>query len=229
MTCVSGYFPVKNKHGDSFDSWFQNTLSINCPYVFFGTKDTVEKIKPFRKEIPTHYSYIDIPEFTTYKYKDRMTPDPSHCPSVELNLIWNEKIYMLKRAAKLNPYNSEWFQWVDAGICIYRGETPPTTEYPNPKKLDGLPKDKFIYSSSHAHEPGTPIESIPHHIAGTSYLLHKSFIDRFAELYTEYMDTLVSKDGVWTDQIILTRMYKDKPELFHRMSHDYGTLTKDLY
>lgn len=229
MTCVSGYFPVKNKHGDSFDGWFENTLSINCPYVFFGTKETIEKIKEFRKDLPTTYIEYDIPDFATYKYKDKMIADPSHCPSVELNLIWNEKIFMLKKAAEMNPYDSEWFQWVDAGICVFRNEKPPTSEYPNRNDLVGLPKDKFIYSSSYPHEEGTSVNSLPHHIAGTSYLLHKTFINTFADIYNEYLDKVVSPNQLWTDQILLTRIYKEKPELFFKLTHDYGALTKELY
>ena len=38
LTCVSGYWEIKNKHGDAFKKWFENTLKINCPYVFFGDK-----------------------------------------------------------------------------------------------------------------------------------------------------------------------------------------------
>jgi hypothetical protein len=231
MTCVSGYYSVTNKHGTNYNDWFKNTLAINCPYVFFGSKETIEMVKPFREGLPTTYVEHNLPEFTTYKYKDRMASDPMHCPSIELNLVWHEKIYMLKKAAELNPYNSEWFQWVDAGICIYRGEKPPTIEYPNRQKLESLPKDKLIYSSSHHHEPGTPVESLPdrHHIAATSYILHKSFIDKFVKLYTEYLDKLLDPKILWTEQILMTKMYEDHPELFHRMSHDYGVLTRDLY
>ena len=38
MTCVSGYWRISNKHGNKFDNWFNKTLKINCPYVFFGDK-----------------------------------------------------------------------------------------------------------------------------------------------------------------------------------------------
>ncbi len=45
-----------------------------------------------------------------------MKTDSTHCPSVELNLIWNEKIFMLQKAYKLNIYNSDYFMWIDVGI-----------------------------------------------------------------------------------------------------------------
>ena len=33
LTCVSGYWEIKNKHGDKFNDWFHNTVQIKCPYV----------------------------------------------------------------------------------------------------------------------------------------------------------------------------------------------------
>lgn len=77
-----------------------------------------------------------------------MITHPIHCPSVELNLIWNEKIFMIQKACKINPFNSEWFKWIDAGICTYRDNSPPNIPFPNVNKLNKLPIDKFIYSSS---------------------------------------------------------------------------------
>ena len=30
LTCVSGYWKIKNKHGDQFNEWFKNTLKIKA-------------------------------------------------------------------------------------------------------------------------------------------------------------------------------------------------------
>lgn len=73
LTCVSSYFPVKNKYGNQkYTEWFKNTLSINCPYVFFTNKDNIELIKSFRKNLPAYYIECEIEDFYTYKYKDKM-------------------------------------------------------------------------------------------------------------------------------------------------------------
>ena len=45
VTCVSGYWKVKNKHGNQFNKWFQNSLKINCPYVFLEIKKRLKMLK----------------------------------------------------------------------------------------------------------------------------------------------------------------------------------------
>lgn len=224
LTCVTGYWNVKNKHDNKFNTWFKNTLKINCPYIVFGDKNTLEIIKLYRKNYPTVYIEQDIIDFNTYKYKDRMITYPIHCPSVELNLIWNEKIFLIKKAFELNPFLSDYFCWVDAGICIYRDIQPPDTPFPNIGKLSILPTNKFIYSASNTYNSllVTP-SNYYHHISGT-YILHKNIISDFANLYDEYLNKLVDKNNIWTDQVILTHIYKDNTHLFHKLCDGYGTI-----
>ena len=103
--------------------------------------------------ITYHYSnpYERKPneEFMTYKYKDNMITNSVHCPSIELNLIWNEKIFMIQRALKINPFLSDFFMRIDAGICVYRNNSPPSISFPNINVLNKLPKYKFIYCSTY--------------------------------------------------------------------------------
>ena len=233
LTCVSGYWKIKNKHGNKFDKWFKNTLKINCPYIFFGDKETIELIKKYRGELPTYYIEYNIEDFITYKYKDNMITNQRHCPSIELNLIWNEKIFMIQQALKLNPFSSEFYMWIDAGICVYRENPPPSISFPNINALNKLPKDKFIYSSSNEttyndnkFQKGK--YHLHHHVAGTSYILHKNIIDSFVELYKEYLN-LIEKNDIWTDQVILTHLYRDNKSLFYKYSNDYGSIVSNLF
>jgi len=232
LTCVSGYWQIKNKHGNKFDNWFKNTLKINCPYVFFGDKESIALIKKYRGELPTYYIEYNIEEFMTYKYKDNMITNSVHCPSIELNLIWNEKIFMIQQALKLNPFSSEFFMWIDAGICVYRNNPPPSISFPNINVLNKLPKDKFIYSSSDYTTYSDKFQKgeyhLYHHVSGTSYILHKNIIDSFVELYKEYLN-LIDKNDIWTDQVILTHLYRDNKSLFYKYSNGYGSLVSKLF
>lgn len=232
LTCVSGYWKIKNKHGNSFDDWFKYTLKINCPYIFFGDKESIALIKKHRGEIPTYYIEYNIEEFKTYKYKDNMTTNSIHCPSIELNLIWNEKIFMIQQALKLNPFSSEFFMWIDAGICIYRNNPPPSISFPDINKINKLPKDKFIYSSTHNtvfndnnFQKGN--YHLHHHVSGT-YILHKNIIDSFTKLYKQYLN-LIDKNDIWTDQVILTHIYRDNKSLFYKYSDGYASIITKMF
>ena len=231
LTCVSGYWTIKNKHGNQFNNWFNNTLKINCPYIFFGNKESIELVKLYRHNLPTYYIEINIEDFTTYKYKDKMITHPQHCPSIELNLIWNEKIFLIKRALEINPFLSEYFCWIDAGICIYRNKPPPSTLFPDINKLNKLPRDKFIYCSTHNNEYTNKFKKynyhLYHHVSGT-YILHKNIINKLVSIYRNYLE-LIDKDDIWTDQVILTHIYKDNKDLFYKYCNGYGTLISDLF
>lgn len=230
-TCVSAYWVVKNKHDNKYNQWFKNTLLVNCPYVFFSDKEGINFIKQFRKDLPTHYIELEIKDFECYKYKDKFKTHPVHCPSVELNLIWHEKIFLVKRALELNPFNSEWFHWIDAGHCIYRNIMPPSTIFPNLEKINKLPKDKFIYSSSQPYYQDLVSKmNYYHHIAGTSHIMHKNIILFFTKKYEEYLEKYLDDTNVvYNDQVILTHMYKDNKDLFYKLCDGYGEVTRNLY
>lgn len=230
LTCVSAYFHVKNKHADKYLDWFENTLSINCPYVFFTNSKSIDIIKKYRKGLPTYYIECDIEDFFTYKYRNKMITHQTHCPSIELNLIWNEKIFMIQKAYEINPFNSEWFQWIDAGICNYRDKKPPNISFPNINKLSLLPKNKFIYSSSCGYIKNLVTKTnYYHHISGTTYLIHKSLINTFVNIYQLYLENLVDKNNIWTDQLLLTHIYKDNPNLFFKLCDGYGVIVDYLF
>jgi len=227
LTCVSGYWIIKNKHNNSFTNWFEKSLRINCPYVFFGNKESINLVKKYRRELPTHYIEYNIKDFTSYKYKDNMITHNDHCPSIELNLIWNEKIFMIQKAAEINPFLSNFFGWIDAGVCVYRKKPPPTIPFPNITKLNNLPVNKFIYTSSSCNFNEVKFQKGKYHISG-NYILHINIIDQFVMLYSKYLK-LIDKSDIWTDQVILTLIYKEHPDLFYKYSHGYGTILTEMY
>lgn len=230
LTCVTGFWRVKNKHDDKYLKWFENTLKINCPYVVFSNKEGIEIIKKFRHDYPTQYIELEVEDFYMNQFKDRMKTDPVHCPSVELNLIWNEKIILLEKAYQWNPYKSDWFCWIDAGICCYRDAKPPLASFPNLVTLAKMPTNRIIYSASATKDPARIHRtSYWHHFAGTAYMIHKSILSTIYKLYKVYADKLIDTNNFWTDQVIWSHIEKDNPELFHKVCDGYGDIIPYLY
>ena len=122
--------------------------------------------------------------------------------------------------------------WIDAGICVYRNNPPPSISFPNINVLNKLPKDKFIYSSTDRTTYSDKFQKgkyhLYHHVSGTTYILHKNIIDSFVELYKEYLN-LIDKNDIWTDQVILTHLYRDNKSLFYKYSNGYGSIVSKLF
>ena len=232
-TVVSGYWDCTNKHGNKFASWFENTLLVNCPYVFFGTADTIASVKRIRRGLPTHCVELELADFHTRLYASDFVVHSVHCPSTDLNMIWNEKLFLMQRAARLNPFGSEWFAWVDAGICTYRTSPPPPATWPAQSKMRHLPKSKVIFTTSRSPLFSRYLASgkrYYHCITGGAYLVHDSLLDHFVTLYDSYLSRYVpTRATTYTDQVILTLLYKDRPDLFHRLGHGYGAALPLLY
>jgi len=228
LTCVSCFFEIKNKHGNKFYSWFENTLKINSPYIIFGDKKSLNKIKKYREGFLTHYVEIEISDFYTFKYYNNIQTHTNHCPSKELNLIWNEKLFFMEKAKNLNIFNSDYFAWVDAGICNYRNSKPPNEPFPNINKLTLLSSNKFNFTSSESPYYNYH-EGYYHYISGT-YVLHKSFISEFIKYYKETCDKYLSlNDWIYTDQVLLTKIYNENKSLFRHVGHGYGEIINLLY
>ena len=230
LTCVSAFFLVENKHDTQYFEWFMTSLRIQCQYVFFTTSEYVYMIKECRNGLETHFIITTLADFYTNCVKDRMITHPTHSPSIDLNLIWNEKLYMIKRAAEINPFNSDWFMWVDAGLCIYRTSPPPTTRFPSSNILETLTPTYFYYSSSTTLYNSSLVTrtNYYHYISGT-FLLHKTLIPSFTDLYTQYLFSHVDKNNIWTDQVLLTHIFKEYPDKFYKLANGYGEIVRILY
>ena len=232
ITAVSGFWNVTNKHQTAFtDAWLSKALRVNCPYVIFSEETHLEMLKGYREGLPTTFCERNVKDFQTYRFYDSIQTHPIHVPSKELQCIWNEKLFFLREVARKNPYNSEWFLWMDAGIFLYRDKLPPTIPFCS-EKVKTLPKDKLIFTSSCSpnFDPSCVREGeYYHHVSGI-FMLHKDFIETFVSMYETYIERFLSqKDWIYTDQVILTHMLKEKSDMFYKVAHDYGSLVLWLY
>lgn len=231
LTCVTGYWSVKNKHGDSFKNWFANTLNVDHPYVVFCDKERAV-LEEARQNFLTTFVNLPLEQCYLYPKRDKVWTHETHCPSPELNVIWNEKIFLLQRAANLNCYQSEWFLWLDAGICIWRQRHNQPPLRLNRDVLRELPKNKFIFSSSMADtfQPEYVVpENYYHHVAGTSFLIHRNVIDQLCFLYSTCLEYLLAAGATFIDQVVMTYILVQRPDLFYKLAHGYGSVAAKLF
>lgn len=214
VTVVSGYWKVKNKYNDeSYKKWFKHSLNINQKYIFFCDRKDIDFIKEFRKH-ETEYIEYPLDNFYSKQFAKDEWVHPTHSPSKELAMIWNEKIHLIKLAKDRDPNPTEYYIWIDAGVISYRYNSPPQVRLNINKDL---PKNKMYYSW---------FQDI---IAGSVLIIHRDIIDEF---HDKYYDILKNCNGGWEcgiDQKILRRMLDMYPNLFHKLSEGYGENLIELY
>jgi hypothetical protein len=228
VSVVTGYWPVKNKHDEKYNAWFKTSLRINCPYIIYGPADVLEGLKQYRQGLPTEYRVLDMTDFVTAQFRDRLASHPVHAPSVDLHLIWHEKVFLLQRAMQENPFGSEWFVWADAGLCTYRSVAPPQIPWPEPSALAVLPRDKFIFTSSDRPFFEPRRGGYYHYVSGT-YMMHRTMIDSFCRIYMEKLDELLDGSWIYTDQVVHTLLFRERPELFYKIADGYGAIFPFLF
>jgi len=243
ITVVSGYWDLKTSKYDkeTYEKWMENSLSINAPYVFFCEDEHIDLIKKLRP-YPTMFIKKSINDFY-FKNKYNFTSDythEKHCPSVELGLIWLEKIRLVKEASEKDNYGNEWYAWLDSGICTFRDNKAPSEVWPNPKKIFKLKKNALNYTRA-IESKGLDLNVLKNseyiHIVTGTWIIHKSMINKLLNLFERYFnavrdESLKNNKNYFlclSDQVVWTRMFLEKPNFFNRMGDDYGKIVNVLY
>jgi hypothetical protein len=108
------------------------------------------------------------------------------------------------------------------------------------KKIETLPKDKFIFTSSVEENMENVENSIRtqlldnnnycHYISAGVFIMHKSFISTFKNIYKEYIDYLLpQKNNIYTEQVIYTHIYFRNSNLFYKLTDGWGNIIPYLY
>ena len=132
--------------------WFGKTLQIKCPFIIFTEEETVDFIKDQRGDLPTHIITTTLEEVPLYGLSNRIqevldSPEYEESMSdtnrVECNdsmysVIQYSKFKWLKQSSKLNPFDSKYFFWLDAGSSRFIDSHFYSEEYPCKDALERL-------------------------------------------------------------------------------------------
>jgi len=213
-------------------NWMQNIISIvnNFNLVIYTDENTLKYINinnnPKIKVIIKNFD-----KFYNYKYKDFWIKNHSknfllnNVTCWELNMLWSEKIAFVKDTIDCKYFDTEFYGWCDIGYFRNRNNDTHTFKlmnWPNPKKINNLDKNKIVYACinnsngylkgltdciKNKNANGLPIIPInPHQnsIAGGFFILHKSLINFWFNLFDDKLSSYFKNDYlVKDDQIII--------------------------
>lgn len=248
---VSCLYIIKHDKPPSFYyEKMKNILVYNGPMlIYYSDENIMKKIKELRGDLPTTFIFKDIEDMYAYKYRKynfNIQDEPwfnnyykEHNVSLDIAIVYNEKANMLKNAVKLNPYNSEYFLWMDIGYI--RTGIPPSKNWPNMKKLAKNTGDKLLvfapflpekycYGGWYNSQNGKRYKYTQHPynllIAGSFIAGKKDAINRYAELYYETLEKVHSKGrSTVNDQFIIAKLcckYRDLFNIVRSKGHPLG-------
>ena len=221
ITFSTCYYILKAKYEvNIFLHWCENFLSImtKCNIVFYTNKETLQilnlnsLIKRYLQNENIRVVIYNLEDFHTYNYKSKWKSNHSNnyllnsISSWKLNMLWNEKIHMVKKTMDEKYFDTDFFGWCDVGYFRNRDDDINTREmslssWPNPIFFEKMDTSKIHYAMinndnsflimlysliNNKNENGLPSSPIPPYqvsISGGFFICHKDKLNWWHETY----------------------------------------------
>jgi len=237
-------------------NWFKYLLHINVPMVIFIPEELHSYILEHRiPNFPTKIIIRNFEELAAYKnYHDRIQntinlmikePDANgkipqyfnECPefiTAKYETIIFSKFDFLKEVADENPYNTDYFIWLDAGTFYQDPPFDSSLPWPDPYKIKIL-GDKFLVSNYYfnVHDV-TPLNDKRSYLRLNkneicAYILGgtKIAINRIHSLFWDEVENALNMGVINNEQHILQLMLLEHPKyyyIWYRTRYQYPTL-----
>ena len=168
ITIVTALYDIDRENmgdGRKFEqylSWFKDTLKIQRPMVVFVDESLVSFVEEHRGELSTKIIIQSLGETPYYSLKQDIdkilqsedfrskigSPERIECNLALYNSIIYSKFEWVKKVIGENPFNSEYFMWMDAGLSRFFDGIDFV--YPSENALESLLdcKDRVIVQTS---------------------------------------------------------------------------------
>ncbi len=261
VTLVTGAFDIGNytegieeKFGqrsfEKYVEWLEETCTLNANMVIFVPPRIIEQVKAFRTDYPTKTKIIPMSEEDLQRgpfYKKICNIIEANIPvrrpqRVEVqnpmyNTIMFSKTEMVAQAISLNPFQSKYFFWIDAGTfspsaysyrCLMHQKWPNQEKVANLNGKVALTQIRRFKKSDLAdlsfyfadHRPRTSGA-----VWGGSLDAMKKYCQLFREKAIECLDKNLMDD----DQIIQYLVLNENPDLVKVISGKRGFLLNYRY
>lgn len=177
VTLVTALYDIdRDKKGDGrtfeeYLSWFGETLKVKSPMVVFVDKSLKEFVEKHRKGLLTKVITQSIEEIPYYFLNDKIqkilddenfkskigAPQRVECKMSLYNVVIYSKFPWIKKVIEENPFNSNYFMWIDAGLSKFFDQHGISTKNPYPSEsaeetlIDN--KDSVLIHTSMSYYP----------------------------------------------------------------------------
>ena len=217
LTIVSAFFPMKSKFpSQQYLQWIAPFWSqVDCNLVFFTSEEYLSLMESIRSK-KTKVITMEFDQCEAYKklskafWIDQEKKDHEACHSADLYAVWYEKKEFVKKAIQLNPFHTNKFVWMDAGICRSESWIPHIKMFYSFK----VPNDSFLITKITDFENEEDLQ-IKNSVGGGILGGTKEMWNQYSERYDAILQKFVKDNKfVGKDQTLIATMYKEDPSFF---------------
>jgi hypothetical protein len=238
-TVVTCYYKIASKHShNEYDRWMTNFLSnIDCQLVIFTSPDLVEYIKNKRQGFldKTHIVSIELENLEIYtKYlhyweiQYKMDNQKRCGRTIECYVLWNSKLWFLKKAIEECYFQSDKYVWTDIG-CLRTNDSSTVSllrkKYPMYENISDTKIDIAMLQPIVNADQNIFIDEV--HFSGAIFGGKKTNIIKFHDLFYERLDNHIKK-GIFIgcDQQTISSVYSTNRELFNCITTYHVSMEK---
>ena len=260
VTFVSALFNIDRVDGRKWDEylkWFDITLKLKVPMVFFVTEDLVEFVRERRADDQTEIIIQDIDEIPYYYLKDSIQeildsdqykedisdPERIECKQAMYSVIQYSKFPWLTRASEVNPFGSDYFFWLDAGASRFFEGYDLSQEYPSKealKSLEGMGESFLVQMNTEYYKDLANAETLDldylydnrSYVLGSMFGGHKNSLSKVGEMIDNILrNDMIANKTVNNEQIALgylIKKYSDEFAIYERTNGKHMDLFQEL-
>lgn len=234
ITFCTFYFDIDRKNwqtftvsNDMYMHWFANLLTLDINLYILTEKKFVEKVIAMRrktdpelkKTIIKETTVEELPAYKLYNERlEKLMPSEEfqqivhhkHVPEMSkplYNVLMFNKVHYLQQVLEENPFNTEYFSWVDAGFIRGADEVKNIKKWPDQSKLK-LQKDKIRFFcindqiERHMTDIKWHVMSQMRLLKGTIFFLYKDLIPFLREEFDFRVNQVLNQNYIGSDEKI---------------------------
>lgn len=209
--------------------WFKNTLKMPLKMVIYIPSELVSFVEEHRPKVyATKIMVQEKNEIPYAKYETAITnilenseyrakikcPDRVECRLPFYNIIQYSKFKWLEETVNMNPFGTDYFFWMDAGLSRFI----PMELYPRIVSNVELPSNRLIIQHNHLlkHYPINEqyLWDAQCLMCGTMFGGDKDIILRIANIIDNELKERIPTGWINNEQLLLAYIYHQYPEWF---------------
>ena len=227
---------VAQRSFSKYLSWFKYLLKINVPMVIFIPSYLEQYVRENRSlDYKTTIIIREFEQLSAYKYYDiiqsiidnmaKEVGKPKHfslCPeymTAKYQTIIYSKFDFLYEVSNSNPYNSQYFIWLDAGTFYNDPPFDYNLPWPDPYKINIL-GNKFLISNTNLTDL-TPIKDKKHVLRQNNNVIcafilggNKNIIEQVHKQFWQEVNNTIQLGVASNEQNILHLMILEQPDRY---------------